>query len=373
MVVVLFCLVFVLYVDWGGEAGGGKKWGDSGEWRAAEAERAAGRARQAQGGNGAGSPPTVGEENATTPTKPVHKKEGNTHLDVVDPQPLQHRGREHARRKRAPEDGLELGVQPADAQGLEVELALLEQGRGGDALLPCHADGAGVGVGEDEGRGAAGHDGGARHLPVLRLLPLLRLLPRARPSRPIALAAPRVGRERPHRQPQVEPLQLEHHLLPARQHLARQILKQARRQLACCHLARLAVGRVGDRGDLGVDDGGDRQRLGGGVGDDGHGVAGGDAQDAALDRVEGDGARGDGRVRADVEDAVVFCFCFCFCCIVWCCWLWCCQRVGLRDRERSASVGAERARQRRRPSAAARSLVRARPFVGARARRPEQE
>jgi hypothetical protein len=225
---------------------------------------------------------------------------------VVDAQPLQHRGREHARRKGAAEDGLELAVEPADAEGLEVELALLEQGGGGDALLARDADGARVGVGEDEGRGATGRDGRAGHLAVLRRLLLSRLL--LLPPAPVLRAGSTVGRERPHRQPQVDPLQLEHHLLPGRQHLARKVLKQARRQLLRGHLARLAVGRLGHRGDLGVDDGGHGQGGRGEVGMHGHGVAGRHAQDAALDRVERNASRGDGGVGPDVEDAFLFLF-----------------------------------------------------------------
>ena len=61
-------------------------------------------------------------------------------LDMADAQALHHQGREHARRERAPEDGLELRVQAADAQALEVDLLVLEQLRRGAAALPLDGD-----------------------------------------------------------------------------------------------------------------------------------------------------------------------------------------------------------------------------------------
>ncbi len=57
-------------------------------------------------------------------------------LDVPDAQPLDDGRREHARRERAPEDGLELRVQAANAQALKVDLLVLEELRRGAAALP---------------------------------------------------------------------------------------------------------------------------------------------------------------------------------------------------------------------------------------------
>ena len=54
-------------------------------------------------------------------------------LHVMDAQALDDRRREDARRKGPPEDLLELQVQAADAQPLEVELLVLEELRGDHA------------------------------------------------------------------------------------------------------------------------------------------------------------------------------------------------------------------------------------------------
>jgi hypothetical protein len=58
-------------------------------------------------------------------------------LDMADAKALDDRGRENARRECAPEDQVELGVQPADAQLLKVELLGFEQLRRCHVALPC--------------------------------------------------------------------------------------------------------------------------------------------------------------------------------------------------------------------------------------------
>ena len=57
---------------------------------------------------------------------------------MADAEALDHGRREHARRERAPEDGLKLRVQAADAQPLKVDLLVLEQLRRRAAALPSY-------------------------------------------------------------------------------------------------------------------------------------------------------------------------------------------------------------------------------------------
>jgi hypothetical protein len=66
------------------------------------------------------------------------------HLYVLDTQPLHNAGREHPAGKCAPEDGIKLPVQAANAQRLKVERLGLEELRGGKALLAQDLDAVGV-------------------------------------------------------------------------------------------------------------------------------------------------------------------------------------------------------------------------------------
>ena len=67
----------------------------------------------------------------TGPRRPVQQHA----LDVPDPEALDDRRRDRARRKRAAEDLLKLRVEAADAQLFEIELLVLEERRRGEAAL----------------------------------------------------------------------------------------------------------------------------------------------------------------------------------------------------------------------------------------------
>ena len=57
-------------------------------------------------------------------------------LDVADSQPLNNRGREHARGEGSPKDLLKLVIQAADPELLKVELLRFKELRRGNAPLP---------------------------------------------------------------------------------------------------------------------------------------------------------------------------------------------------------------------------------------------